>query len=179
MDEDEDDSPEDLRKATALPKEAIELQESPANYVPKSPKYVRDSEDEGAQDLDDDDIGTPHLAPPLGNPEQGLATQDIQAAQVLLLIKGEEMGKPLVDYSSSDSVPELVDSDGEVCSGEAPPKVLEPVKIPLKKPIDSNTSPFTTTVAVVKISPPQFLNASPSYAIHLRGPSDCPGDTRR
>ena len=60
--------------------------------------------------------------PPPGNPEQGLATQDIQAAEVLLLIKGEETGKPLVDYSSSDSVPELVDSDGEVCSGEALPK---------------------------------------------------------
>ena len=160
MDEDEDDSPEDLKKATALPKEAIGIRESPAAYVPKSPKYVRDSEDEGAQDLDDDDIGTPYLAPP-GNPEQGLATQDIQVAQALLLIKGEETGKPLVDYSSSDSVPELVDSDGEVCSGEAPPKVLEPVKIPHKRPIASKTSPFIITAAVVKTSPPQFLNASP------------------
>ena len=160
MDEDEEDSPEDLRKDTALPKEAIGLKESPASYVPKSPKYVRDSKDEGAQDLDDDDIETPHLAPP-GNPEQGLATQDIQVAQVLLLIKGEEKGKPLVDYSSSDSVPELVDSDGEVCSGEAPPKVLEPVKIPHKNPIDSKTSPFTTTAKVVKVSPPQFLNTGP------------------
>ena len=99
MDGDEDDSPEDLRKATALPREAIGLKESPANYVPKSPKYVRDSEDEGAQDLDNEDIGTPHLVPP-ENPEQGLATQDIQVAQVLLLIKGEETRKPLVDYSS-------------------------------------------------------------------------------
>ena len=107
MDEDEDDPPEDLRKATALPKEAIGLKESPATYVPKSPKYVRDSEDEGAQDLDEDDIGTPHLAPQR-NPEQGLATQDIQAVQALLLMKGEETGRPLVDYSSSDSVPELV-----------------------------------------------------------------------
>ena len=160
MDEDKEDSPEDLRKATALPKEAIGLKESPANYVPKSPKYVRDSEDEGAQDLDDDDIETPHLAPP-GSPEQGLATQDIQAAQVLLLIKGKETGKPLVNYSSSDSVPELVDSDGEVCSGEAPPKVLEPVKIPHKHPMDSKTSPFPTTAAVVMASPPQFLDASP------------------
>ena len=133
---------------------------SPATYVPKSPKYVRDSEDEGAQDLRNDDIEAPYLAPP-GNPEQGLATQDIQAAQVLLLIKGEETGKPLVDYSSLDSVPELVDSDGEVCSGEAPPKVLESVKIPHQKPIDSKISPFTTTAAVVKISPPQFLSASP------------------
>ena len=157
MDEDENDPPEDQRKATALPKEAIGLKESPATYVSKSPKYVRDSEDEGAQDLDDDDIGTPHLAPQR-NPEQGLATQDIQA---LLLMKGEETGRPLVDYSSSDLVPELVDSDGEVCSGEAPPKVLKPVKIPHKGPIDSKTSPFTTTAAVVKTSPPQFLNASP------------------
>ena len=160
MDEDEDDPPEDLKKATALPKEAIGLKESPATYVPKSPKYVRDSEDEGAQDLDDDDIGTPHLAPQR-NPEQELATQDIQAVQALLLMKGEETGRPLVDYSSSDSVPELVDSDGEACSGEVPPKVLEPVKISHKRPIDSKTSPFTTTAAVVKTSPPQFLNASP------------------
>ena len=177
MDEDEEDSPEDLRKATALPKEAIGLKESPANYVPKSPKYVRDSEDEGAQDLDDEDIGTPQLAP-LGNPEQGLATQDIQAAQVLLLIKGEEMRKPLVDYSSSDSVPELVDSDGEVCSGEAPPKVLEPVKIPLKKPIDSKTSPFTNTAAVVKISPQQFLNASPRKRPAMPYTSEAPLTTQ-
>ena len=160
MDEDEEDSPEDLRKATALPKEAIGLKESPANYVPKSPKYVRDSEDEGAQDLDDDDTETPHLAPP-GSPEQGLATQDIQAAQVLLLIKGKETGKPLVDYSSSDSVPELVDSDSEVCSGEAPPKVLEPVKILHKSPINSKASPPLTTAAVVMASPPQSLDASP------------------
>ena len=177
MDEDEEDSPEGLRKATALPKEAIGLKESPANYVPKSPKCVRDSEDEGAQDLDDEDIGTPQLAP-LGNLEQGLATQDIQAAQVLLLIKGEEMRKPLVDYSSSDSVPELVDSNGEVCSGEAPPKVLEPVKIPLKKPIDSKTSPFTTTAAVVKISPPQFLNASPRKRPAMPYTSEAPLTTQ-
>ena len=160
MDEDEDDPPEDQRKATALPKEAIGLKESPATYIPKFPKYVRDSEDEGAQDMSDDDIEAPYLAPQR-NPEQGLATQDIQAAKALLLMKGEETGRPLVDYSSSDSVPELVDSDGEVCSGEAPPKVLKPVKISHKRPIDSKASPFTTTAAVVKTSPPQFLNASP------------------
>ena len=121
---------------------------------------MRDSEDEGAQDLSDDDIEAPYLAPQR-NPEQGHAIQDIQAAQALLLMKGRETGRPLVDYSSSDSVPELVDSDGEVCSGEAPPKVLKPVKIPHKRPIDSKTSPFTTTAAVVMTSPPQFLNASP------------------
>ena len=160
MDEDEEDSPEDLRKATASPKEAIGLKESPANYVPKSPKYSRDSEDEEAQDLDDYDTETPHLATP-ASPEQGIATQDIQAAQVLLLIKEKETGKPLVDYSSSDSVPELVDSDSEVCSGEAPLKVLELVEIPHKHPMDSKTSPSPATAAVASASPPQSLDASP------------------
>ena len=160
MDEDEEDSPEDLRKATALPKEAIGLKESPANYVHKSPKYVRDSEDEGAQDLDDYDTETPHLATP-GSPEQGLATQDIQAAQVLLLIKGKETGKPLVDYSSSDSVPELVDNDGEVCNGKVPQKVLKPVRTSHQWPTDSKTSPPPNTAAVVTASPPHFLDASP------------------
>ena len=159
MDEDENDPPEDQRKATALPKEAMGLKESPATYVPKSPKYMR-GEDEGAQDLSDDDIEAPYLAPQR-NPEQGPATQDIQAAQALLLMKGKESGRPLVDYSSSDSVPELVDSDGEVCSGEAQPTVLKPVKISHKRPLDSKASPSTTTAAVVMTSPPHFLNASP------------------
>ena len=159
MDEDENDPPEDQKKAEALLKEAMGLKESPATYVPKSPKYVRDSEDEGAQDLSDDDIEAPYLAPHR-NLEQGHATQDIQAAQALLLMKGEETGRPLVDYSSSDSVPELVDRDGEVCSGKVPPKVLKPVKISHQWPIDSKASPSTTTAAVVMTSPPQFLNAS-------------------
>ena len=66
-----------------------------------------------------------------------------------------------MDYSSSDSVPELVDSDSEVCSGEGPPKMLEPVKIPHKNPIDSRTPPSPTTAAVVMASPPQSLDASP------------------
>ena len=177
MDEDENDPPEDQRKATALPKEAMGLKESPATYVPKSPKYVRDSEDEGAQDLSDDDIEAPYLAPQR-NPEQGHATQDIQAAQVLLLMKGKETGRPLVDYSSSDLVPELVDSDGEVCSGEAPPKVLEPVKISHKRPVDSKASPSTTTAAVVMTSPPQFLNASPRKRPVMMYTSEAPLTTQ-
>ena len=78
MDEDENDPPEDQKKAEALLKEAMGLKESPATYVPKSPKYVRDSEDEGVQDLSDDDIEAPYLAPHR-NLEQGHATQDIQA----------------------------------------------------------------------------------------------------
>ena len=42
----------------------------------------------------------------------------------------KKTSKLLVDYSSSDSVPELVDSDSEVCSGEAPPKCLNLPKPP-------------------------------------------------
>ena len=160
MDADKNDLPEDQRKATAMPKEAMGLKVCPATYVPKSPKYVRNSKDEGAQDLSDDDIEAPYLALQR-NPEQGLASQYIQAAQALLLMKGEETGRPLVDYSSSDSVPELVDSDDEVCSGEASPKVLKPVRIFHQRPIDLKASPSITTTAVVMTSPPQFLNASP------------------
>ena len=160
MDEDENDPPEDQKEAEAPLKEAMGLRESPATYVPKSPKYVRDSKDKGTQDLSDDDIEAPHLAPNR-NLEQGHAKQDIQAAQALLLMKGEETGRPLVDYSSSDSVPELVDSDGKVCSGKVPPKGLKPVKISHQWPIDSKAPPSTTTAGVVMTSPPQFLNASP------------------
>ena len=138
---------------------------------------MRDSEDEGAQDLSDDDIKAPYLAPQR-NPEQGHATQDIQAAQALLLMKGKETGRPLVDYSSSDSVPELVDSDGEVCSGEAQPKVLKPVKISHKRPVDSKASPSTTTAAVVMTSPPQFLNASPRKRPVMMHTSEAPLTTQ-
>ena len=160
MDEDENDPPEGQKEAEAPLKEAMGLKESPATYVSKSPKYVRDSKDEGAQDLSDDDIEAPYLAPHR-NLEKGHSKQDIQAAQTLLLIKGEETGRPLVDYSSSDSVPELVDSDGEVCSGKVPPKELKTVKISHQWPMDSKASPSTTTAAVVITSPPQFLDASP------------------
>ena len=91
------------------------IKASPAAYVPQSPKYIRDSEDEGAQDLNsDEDIEAPYLAPrKKSNSEH--TRQDMQAAQALLLMRKEEAKpKALVDYSSSDSVPDLLDSEGEV-----------------------------------------------------------------
>ena len=148
--------PQDLRRAEVQEDQRV-AHGATSTWTSENPPSPPD---EGAQDLSEDDIEAPYLAPQR-NPEQGLATQDIQAAQALLLMKGEETGRPLVDYSSSDLVPKLVDSDGEVCSGEAPPKVLKPVKISHKRPIDSKASPSTTTAAVVMTSPPQFLNASP------------------
>ena len=93
-------------------------------------------------------------------------------------MKGKETGRPLVDYSSSDSVPKLVDSDGGVCSGEASPKVLKPVKISHKRPIDSKASPSTTTAAVVMTSPPQFLNASPRKRLVMLYTSEVPLTTQ-
>ena len=181
MDEGEDDLPEDQSEATALPeapKEAMGLKESPATYVPKSPKYVRDSEDEGAQDLSDDDIEAPYLAPQR-NSEQGLATLDVQAAQALLLMKGQKSGRLLVDYSSSDSVPELVDSDGEVCSGDIQLKAHKPIEIFHKKSVDPRASPSTTTAAVVTPKIPECKpKEETSHDICPRDPSDPPKDTR-
>ena len=79
-----------------------------------------------------------------------------------------------MDYSSSDSVPELVDSDGEVRSGEAPPKVLGPVKIPHQKVnrlkdisihhYSSSCEDPTPTISECK---PQEKT---SYAVHPRRP---------
>ena len=70
MDEEEEEKgelPEDQRGAQALPlapREAMGIKASPAAYVPQSPKCIRDSEDEGAQDLNsDEDIEAPYLAP--------------------------------------------------------------------------------------------------------------------
>ena len=75
-------------------------------------------------------------------------------------MKGQESGRLLVDYSSSDSVPELMDSDGEVCSGDIQLKAHKPIEIFHKKSVDPRASPSTTTAAVVRTSPPKFLNAS-------------------
>ena len=71
-----------------------------------------------------------------------------------------------------------MDSDGEVCSGEAPPKLLEPVKISHKKPVDSKATPSTTTAAVVMTSPPQFLNASPRKRPVMMHTSEAPLTTQ-
>ena len=116
--EEEEELPEDQRGAQALPvapREAMTIGASPAAYAPQSPRYIRDSEDEGAQDLDiDEDIEAPYLAPKKKSNSEH-AQQDIQAAQALLLMRKEGAEpKTLVDYSSSDSVPDLVVSEGEV-----------------------------------------------------------------
>ena len=165
MDEEEDELPEDQQGAQALPvalKEAMGIKASPAAYAPQSPKYIRDSDDEGIQDPDsDEDTEVPCLS--LGkNSDSERTQQDLNAAQALLLMrKKEAQSKALVDYSSSDSVPDLVYSDGEVCNEDPEPRELKQVKLPAARPVDFQVYPLTTTTTVVSAPHPQIINATP------------------
>ena len=170
MDEEEEEErelPEDQRGAQALPlapREAMGIKASPAAYIPQSPKYIRDSEDKGAQDLNsDEDIEAPYLAPrKRSNGEH--TQQDMQAAQALLLMKKEEAKlKALVDYSSSDSVPDLVDSEGEVHNEDkdTEPQELKKAKPPAVRPADLKIYPQTTMDTVVPAPTPQGSQAKP------------------
>ena len=170
MDEEEEEEgelPEDQREAQALPlapREAMGIEASPAAYVPQSPKYIRDSEDEGAQDLDsDEDIEAPYLAPKKKSNSEH-TQQDMQAAQALLLMRKEEAKpKALVDYSSSDSVPDLVDSEGEVHNEDedTEPQELKKAKLPAVRQADLKIYPLTTMTTVVSAPPPQSSQAMP------------------
>ena len=140
MDEEEDELLEDQQAAPAIsvaPREAMGIKASPAAYAPQPPKYIRDSEDEGMQDLDsDEDTEAPCLSP-RKNSDSECTQHDLNAAQALLQMRKEEAhSKALVDYSSSDSVPDLVYSDGEVC--DEGPELREPkqVKLPAVRPAD-------------------------------------------
>ena len=165
MDEEEDELPEDQQGAQALPvapKEAMGIKASPAAYAPQSPKYIRDSDDEGIQDPDsDEDTEVPCLS--LGkNSDSERTQQDLNAAQALLLMrKKEAQSKALVDYSSSDSVPDLVYSDGEVCNEDPEPRELKQVKLPAARSVDFQVYPLTTTTTVVSAPHPQIINATP------------------
>ena len=170
MDEEEEEEgelPKDQRGALALPlapREAMGIKASPAAYVPQLPKYLRDSEDEGAQDLDsDEDIEAPYLAPKKKSNSEH-TRQDMQAAQTLLLMRNKEAKpKALVDYSSSDSVPDLVDSEGEVHNEDkdTEPQELKKAELPAVRQADLKIYPLTTMTTVVSVSPPQSSQAMP------------------
>ena len=58
MDEEEDELPEDhqvVQTLSVVPREAMGIKASPAAYVPSSPKYIRDSDDDRMPDLDSDE----------------------------------------------------------------------------------------------------------------------------
>ena len=75
--------------------------------------------------------------------------------------KKEAQSKALVDYSSSDSVPDLICSDGEVCNEDPELRGLKQVKLPTARPVDLQVYPLTTTTTVVSAPPPQIINATP------------------
>ena len=75
--------------------------------------------------------------------------------------KKEAQSKALVDYSSSDSVPDLAYSDGEVCNEDPEPRELKRVKLPAARPGDFQVYPLTTTATVVSAPPSQIINATP------------------
>ena len=165
MDEEEDELPEDQQAAPALPvapREAMGIKASPAAYAPQSPKYIRDSDDEGMQDLDsDEDTDAPCLSP-RKNSDSEHTQQDLNAAQALLWMRKKEVqSKALVDYSSSDSVPELVYSDGEVCHEDPDLRELKQVELPTVRPVGFQVYPLTTATTVVSAPPPQIINATP------------------
>ena len=165
MDEEEDELPEDQQAAPALPvapKEAMGIKASPAAYAPQSPKYIRDIDDEGMQDLDSDgDTEAPCLSP-RKNSDSEHTQQDLNAAQALLWMRKKEVqSKALVDYSSSDSVPDLVCSDGEVCHEDPDLRELKQVELPAVRPVSFQVYPLTTTTTVVSAPPPQIINVTP------------------
>ena len=75
--------------------------------------------------------------------------------------KKEAQSKALVDYSSSDSVPDLVYNDGEVCNEDPEPRELKRVKLPAARPEDFQVYPLTTMATVVSAPPSQIINATP------------------
>ena len=79
----------------------------------------------GCKTLDSDgDTEAPCLSP-----RKNSDSEHTQQA-LLLMRKKEAQSKVLVDYSSSDSVPDLVYSDGEVCNEDPKPRELKWVKHP-------------------------------------------------
>ena len=95
----------------------------------------------------------------------------MQAAQALLLMKKEEAKpKALVDYSSSDSVPDLVDSEGEVPNEDkdTEPQELKKAQPPAVRPADLKIYPQTTKDAVVLAPPTQGSQAMPGRRTALR-----------
>ena len=177
MDEEEDELPEDQQGAQTLPgvpKEAMGIKASPAAYAPQSPKYIRDSDDEGIQDPDsDEDTEAPCLSP-RKNSDSEHTQQDLNAAQALLLMrKKEAQSKALVDYSSSDSVPDLVYSDGEVCNEDPEPREVKRVNLPAARPVDFQVYPLTTMTTVVSAPPPQIINATPRTPALTFNPKAC------
>ena len=103
-------------------KEVMGIAVGPEEYLPASPRYVRDGEDDtDDQDTDkDEDVEAPFLAPK--DDPTSRTPQDVQAA--LLSLKGSTATAKDPQVSSSDeSIPELIDlGKEEDASPSLPPK---------------------------------------------------------
>ena len=105
-------------------KEGMGIAVGPEEYLPSSPRYVRDGEDDtDDQDTDEDeDVEAPFLAPK--DDPTSRTPQDVQAA--LLSLEGNTATAKDSQVSSSDeSIPELIDLGKE----EDMPPSLPPKKV--------------------------------------------------
>ena len=132
-------------------KEGMGIAVGPEEYLPTSPKYVRDGEDDADdQDMDgEEDVEAPFLAPK-DDPTSTRTPQDVQAA--LLSLKGNAAtAKDPQVSSSNESIPELIDLGKEE---DAPPS-LPPkrVKHPTTLGLDKK---MATTAGRSPIPPPHF-----------------------
>ena len=136
--------------AEAPAKEGMGIAVGPEEYLPASPRYVRDGEDDADdQNMDEDeDVEAPFLAPKddltSGTP------QDVQAA--LLSLEGNTATARDPQVSSSDeAIPELIDlGKEEDATPPLPPKQLNcPTTLGLDKKM-------ATTTERSPIPPPLF-----------------------
>ena len=134
----------------AAAKEGMGIAVGPEEYLPTSPRYVRDGEDDADdQDMDEDeDVEVPFLAPK--DDPTSRTPQDVQVA--LLFLKGNTTTAKDPQVSSSDeSIPELIDLGKEE---DAPPS-LPPIRVkhPTTLGLDKK---MATTAGRSPISPPHF-----------------------
>ena len=116
-------------------KEGMGIAVGPEEYLPASPSYVRDGEDDAYdQDTDEDeDVEVPFLAPK-DDPTSTKTPQDVQAA--LLFLEGNTATAKDSQVSSSDeSIPELIDlgKEEDVPPSLPPKRVKCPTTLGLDK----------------------------------------------
>ena len=131
-------------------KEGMGIAVAPGEYLPASPRYVRDGEDDAdVQDTDkDEDVEAPFLAPK--DDPTSRTSQDVQAT--LLSLEGNTATAEDSQVSSSDeSIPECIDLGKE----EDVPPPLPPKRVnwPTTLGLDKK---MATTAERSPIPPPPF-----------------------
>ena len=140
---------EESAMVEAPAKEGMGIAVGPEEYIPASPSYVREGEDDADDQDMDENVEAPFLAPK-DDPTLTRTPQDVQAA--LLSLKGNTVTAKDPQVSSSDkSIPELIDlGNEEDASPSLPPKR---VKCPTTLGLDKK---MATTAEGSSIPPPPF-----------------------